>query len=960
MKTSIYESIKHTLVELIHKSNLLVCLSARALSAKRNFLVCLSACFLSACFLACNPSKKTYVIGVSQCSEDSWRKKLNGELRDVTYLHDNVTLRVVSANDDDKLQTRQINAFTDEGVDLLIVSPNQINTVTPAIDRAYDSGIPVILLDRKTGAGKYTAFIGADNEKIGRTIGEYIAMRLGGKGTVVEIRGLGGSSPAIERHKGFVSAISNYPGIRLLASESGNWLQQSGDSVASMLFAKGIVPDYVFGQNDRMAHGAWQAAKRFGLAGRMRFVGIDALPGKGGGIKLVRDGVLDASYIYPTRGDLVMRLALDILEGRPYERDNYMKAALVTKDNAETMLMQAEEMGHISGQLEKLNGRVDFFFTQYSHQKVYFLLCIIILLLVILAFAAFYRMVMVRRRMEREAAEAKMAFFTDMSHDLRTPLTLIADPVERILDDENLTGRQRHMLGIVRRNAALLLKLVGEILDLRKIQGGKMDLTVTEFNLADAVRLWVDDFKPLAASYEVTIVQKADGDLTVKADYYKVERICYNLISNALKYNRKGGTVTVEAVRRGGNVEITVADTGVGIPKDVLGRVFDKFYRVRGGGSGTGVGLAVVKAFAELHGGRVSVKSVEGEGSEFKVELPSLSVDKQTSGKPTGVYHGQTYIQANQTDTLSGHNTSSNPPEGSEPDMQKRRKAWIEDIDDDIDGNRRDMSSTLPSGGLGCVFEPDGTSASRPLVLVVDDNADVREYVAHLLGGEYDVRQAADGKEGLAAALETVPDLIVCDVMMPVMDGLEMCRRVKAETATSHVPVILLTSNAQENQRAEGYDCGADAYITKPFSSKVLLSRVRNLLENRKRLKYVYASGADDEAKDEADPDSRFMADFGRVVRERMSDSSLSVETISSALGLSRVQMYRKVKQLTGQSPVEIIRVTRLKKAEHLLKSTKMTVSEISYDVGFSSPSYFSKCFKDYFGCQPGEMRETN
>lgn len=923
MKTSVFKSMKYALMDLIRKSNLLVCLS----------LVCLSTCFL-----ACTSGKKTYVIGVSQCSEDSWRMKLNDELRDATYLHDNVELHVVSADDNDKHQIRQINTFMNEDVDLLIVSPNQMNTVTPAIDRAYDSGIPVVLFDRKTDSGKYTAFVGADNEKIGRTIGEYIATRLGGKGTVVEIRGLEGSSPAIERHKGFVSAIRKYPGIRLLASESGTWLQQSGDSVAAKMFARGIVPDYVFGQNDRMAHGAWLAARRCGLEGRIRFVGIDALPGEGGGIELVRDGVLDASYIYPTRGDIVMQQALSILEGRPYERDLYMKAALVTKDNAETMLMQAEEMSHISDQLEKLHGRVDFFFTQYSHQKVYFLLCAIILLLVIVAFAAFYRMVMVRRRMERETAEAKMAFFTDMSHDLRTPLTLIADPVERILDDENLTGRQRHMLGIVRRNAALLLKLVGEILDLRKIQGGKMDLTVTEFNLADAVRLWVDDFKPLAASYEVTIVQKADGDLTVKADYYKVERICYNLISNSLKYNRKGGTVTVEAVRRGGSVEITVADTGVGIPKDVVSRVFDKFYRVRGGGSGTGVGLAVVKAFAELHGGRVSVKSVEGEGSEFKVELPQ-KVENAILSTP---------------DTLSKH------PEGREPDMQKQRKAWIEDVDDDIDGNRQGMSSTLTSGGLGYVAEPDGTSASRPLALVVDDNADVREYVAHLLGGEYDVRQAADGKEGLGMALKTVPDLIVCDVMMPVMDGLEMCRRVKAETATSHVPVILLTSNAQENQRAEGYDCGADAYITKPFSSKVLLSRVRNLLENRKRLKYVYASGVDDEARDEADPDSRFMADFGRVVRERMSDSSLSVETISSALGLSRVQMYRKVKQLTGQSPVEIIRVTRLKKAEHLLKSTKMTVSEISYDVGFSSPSYFSKCFKDYFGCQPGEMRETN
>ena len=310
MKTSVFKSMKYALMDLIRKSNLLVCLS----------LVCLSTCFL-----ACTSGKKTYVIGVAQCSEDSWRMKLNDELRDATYLHDNVELHVVSADDNDKHQIRQINAFMKEDVDLLIVSPNQMNTVTPAIDRAYDSGIPVVLFDRKTDSGKYTAFVGADNEKIGRTIGEYIATRLGGKGTVVEIRGLEGSSPAIERHKGFVSAIRKYPGIRLLASESGTWLQQSGDSVAAKMFARGIVPDYVFGQNDRMAHGAWLAARRCGLEGRIRFVGIDALPGEGGGIELVRDGVLDASYIYPTRGDIVMQQALSILEGRPYERDLYMK-----------------------------------------------------------------------------------------------------------------------------------------------------------------------------------------------------------------------------------------------------------------------------------------------------------------------------------------------------------------------------------------------------------------------------------------------------------------------------------------------------------------------------------------------------------------------------------------------------------------------------------------------------------
>ena len=919
-------------------------LTGRLGGASRLFLI-----FFLSLLLSCSNSKKTYVVGVSQCSEDSWRKKLNDELRDATYLYDNVELRVVAANDDDKLQTRQINDFTDGGVDLLIVSPNQMNTVTPAIDKAFDRGIPVILTDRKTGSDKYTAFVGADNEKIGRTIGEYVAARLGGRGTVAEIRGLEGSSPAIERHRGFVSAIKKHPGIRLLASESGNWLQQSGDEVAAGMFAEGVVPDYIFAQNDRMAHGAWQAAKRRGLEGRIRFVGVDALPGKGGGIELVRDGVLEASYIYPTRGDIVMQLALNILEGKPYGRDNYMKAALVTKDNAETMLLQAEEMSHISGQLETLHGRVDFFFTQYSHQKVYFILSVVILVLVAAVLAVLYRMAVVKRRMERATADAKLSFFTDLSHDLRTPLTLIADPVEHILDDGNLTPHQREMLAVVRRNAALLQRLVSEILDLRRIQEGKMELTVTEFNLGYYLRLWVDGFRPLAESYKVSIEYAGDADLTVKADYYKVERICYNLISNALKYNRQGGSVTVKLATRGGKAVISVADTGIGMSKDNARRVFDKFFRAGHGGGGTGVGLAVVKAFAELHGGSVSVKSTEGEGSEFTVELPLSSADEQAS--PTDA-------QPTTPDTRP------NPPEGREPDMQKQRKARIEDVDDGIDDNRQGTSSSLPSGGLGCVSGADGSVSesdrevvSPPQILVVDDNADVRQYVGGLLADHYDVHYAADGKEGLDVALKTVPDLIVCDVMMPVMDGLEMCRRVKRETATSHVPVILLTSNAQENQRAEGYDCGADAYITKPFSSKVLLSRVRNLLENRKRLKYIYATAVDAPQPEPADADSRFMADFRRVVDEHLADSSMGVETISAALGLSRVQMYRKVKQLTGQSPVEIIRITRLKRAEHLLKTTGRTVAEISYDVGFSSPSYFSKCFKDYFGHQPGEAR---
>ena len=342
------------------------------------------------CLLSCSSAREKYVVGVSQCSEDIWRDKLCREIREATYTTDDIRLAIASASDDDRRQSAQIDSLAGLGIDLLIVSPNQLNTVTPAIDRAYDSGIPVILFDRKTGSGKYTAFIGADNVKIGRTMGEYVAARLGGRGTVAEITGLEGSSPAIERHRGFAEALARHPGIRIVAAERGDWQEGSGRKAAERIFASGLRPDFIFAHNDRMAHGAWKAARRHGLIGHTRFVGIDALPGKGGGISLVRDGVLEASYIYPTRGDLVCRLARSILAGKPYERDNYMKAALVTKDNAETMLLQAEEMGHMSGRIEELHGMMDSFFAQYSHQKVYFILCSLILLLATATLAVLY------------------------------------------------------------------------------------------------------------------------------------------------------------------------------------------------------------------------------------------------------------------------------------------------------------------------------------------------------------------------------------------------------------------------------------------------------------------------------------------------------------------------------------------------------------------------------------------
>jgi signal transduction histidine kinase/DNA-binding response OmpR family regulator len=891
--------------------------------------------FLLLSVSACKNGGKRYVIGVSQCSEDIWRDKLNDELRIASFSYDKADIRFASADDNDQRQIEQINKFIDDGVDLLIASPNQMHTISPAINRAFDKGIPVILFDRKTDSHKYTAFIGADNHEIGRVMGECVGTALQGRGNVVEITGLQTSSPAIDRHRGFCDALKRFPGIHLISSVHGDWTKASGQKLMGGVLKDRRDINCVFGQNDRMAMGARQAAEQQGIKQGIIYVGIDGLPTPDGGLHNVANHELAASYIYPTRGDLVMQLAMNILKHKPYQKENYLKAAIVTPENARAMLMQVDEMNHQRTRLIELHGKIDQYLAQYNHQQIYLLLSVIILLLLVGFFIYVYRTIMMKRRLTEETANAKLQFFTNVSHEFRTPLTLIADPVERLLDDEDITASQRSLLQVARKNVNVMLRLVGEILDFRKVQNGKMTVDVTTFDLAEHLRQWLTGFMPAATTKRISIIPDIPQSLTVCTDLDKMERICYNLLSNALKYTHNGGHIRVSASQTGDTFTFVVADDGIGIPRDKVAHIFDRFYQARNSNvGGTGIGLALVKAFSELMGGDVGVKSVEGQGSTFTVTLPVGDISAQsTDGLRT----------AQGTD---GAGTSQSI-DGLRPASANRMEPFSiagETMDKDTEGAE-----------LHRITSP-VADEDKPTVLVVDDNDDVRIYITSLLAAEYDVKQAADGQQGLEKAIKEVPDLIICDVMMPVMDGLEMCDRVKRETATSHIPVILLTARTQEDQRAEGYDYGADAYITKPFSGKVLLARVKNLLANRRLLRDIFSNGEapDDKPKD---ADTQFIDEFRKQVQAQLSDTELNVETLSAGMGLSRVQLYRKIKALTGSSPVELIRITRLKRAERLLKSGGKNISEVSYEVGFSSPSYFTKCYKEYFGVLPGEVK---
>lgn len=901
------------------------------------------------CLASCGgkEANKRFVVGVSQCSEDTWRDKLNEELRIAATYYD-VDLQIKSANDDVRLQTEQIDRFVEQGVDLLVVAPGQV-TISPAIDKAYEKGIPVIIFDRRTRSNKYTAYIGADNHDIGASMAEFMA-NANTEGTeVVELCGLSSSSPAIERDAGFDSVAACRPDISIVKKVYADWTEQGAYRVMDSLLSTPYPAfNCLFAHNDRMAMGARRAVVKHGIDPKtIKFCGIDAMPQQGGGMHLVSEVKLFASSIYPTRGDEVMRLAMKILTHKPYDRENRLSSALVTEANARVLLMQNDETTRQQGHLSELRNRVDKTVSDFKTQRIYLLIMLSALLLLGIAYVYVVSANRAKARLNRQLADSveqqrqmtkhieelthtQLQFFTNISHELRTPLTLIAGPTEQLLEDKTVQGTHRRLLQMVERNTKILIQLVSEILDFRKVQNNKAVLKLNRFNLAETLRLWADDFGAVTSRKGITVKVDAPADAadtTVIADRDKLARVFFNLMSNAVKYTPQDGTITITLRHNDGSFFFTMNNDSVKtISKDDLPHIFERFYQSKGSIGGTGIGLALVKANVDLHHGSISATSSQEEGTTFSITLP----DTQEGYDPDADNDDS---KDNSTKAEQGYVDDSYAPVNVEAAEKAERITNAEDFD-----------------------------ADRPLVLIIDDNNGMRAYLRSILQDHYNVSEAVDGQQGLERARREVPKLVVCDVMMPVMDGLEFTRRLKADTATSHIPVILLTARSLSEQREEGYGTGADSYLTKPFTGSLLLARIDNLIHSRTLLRSLFSGNSKEEEKEEemlGAQDQTFVTRLREVIRDNMGDSDFSVERIGEEIGLSRVQLYRKVKALTGQTPVELLRKARLERGRRLIEKTEKSVSEIAYEVGFTSPSYFNKCFKDEFGISPGAMREN-
>lgn len=874
-----------------------------------------------------------FYVGVSQCSQDEWREKMNAEMQREAMLSHEISLEIRSANDDSSKQKEDIAYFIDKKVDLLIVSPNEAGEVTPAVDEAFDAGIPVVVVDRNVTGDKYTAFISADNVQIGYMQGQYVSDNLHPGEKVIEIMGLTGSTPAMERHKGFIAGLGD-AGVEIVASIDAEWSSDLACQLTDSLLR--IYPDVsmIVAQNDPMANGAYRAAKALYPRNDIKFIGVDALPGKGLGVEAIINGQLDASILYPTGGDVVIQTALKILQRRSYARTTTLGTALIEESNAELMSRLSDEVQHQVSIIEALRREVDDYWEKHSAQTtllyVFIIFMVLLCLFIVLLYHALKKvnalnsilnvqnetlddqrkqLLTLNHELE-EATHAKLMFFTNVSHDFRTPLTLIADPIEQLKVSSHLDEKEKKLVHIADKNVNVLLRLVNQILDFRKYENGKATLNLTGLNLSECMDKWMEAFSLLAFKkhIHVSFLKDEEYEYSNMLDGEKTERIFFNLMANAFKFTPENGTIDVQLTRLSidGNDwhRFTITNSGSGISPEYIQHIFERFYQIDSSHSGgSGIGLALVKTFVDMQGGTIDVESTPKKGTVFTVTLPVTPVEGALS-EPVNLISGELVVSE------------------------------LGDISSDE--NKEEFQSTI---------------------LVIDDNPDVRTLVGSLFCDEYTVIEAANGTSGIQSAMYNIPDLIICDVMMPGIDGLECCKRLKNEVNTSHIPVLMLTACSLDEQRVSGLNCGADAYMAKPFNSRVLIAQVKSLIENRKRIKSVFGDGISLSEENVSKTDKDFVAEFKKAISQRLDDSELSVETLGSLFGMSRVQLYRKIKNLTNYTPIEIIRITRLKAAQQLLASSDLTIAEITYQVGFTSPSYFTKCYKEYFGENPNDTR---
>lgn len=902
-----------------------------------SWLLVIVGLFVSGC--QSKPETRTYRIGFSQCTGgDEWRKTMLTDVKRELGFHPNYTLLYEDAGNSTSRQISQVQSLVERGIDLLIISPNESKPFARVIEAVFRQGIPVILLDRKIDSESYNAYIGGDNLQLGRMAGTFIANQLKGRGRIVEVWGLPSSSPAQERHKGLQEILQKYPAIEVVKELNGQWERDTVRRViASELDGLKNI-DLLFAHNDVMAMGAYEVYRKAGLEKQINFVGIDALPGPSAGMQAVTNGVLKASFLYPTGGEEAIKTAVRILEGKSVNREQILNSIQVDASNVYALKVQSDKLLAQQSDIERQSHRIEALTQTYTSQRntLYLILATLLIALLLGGWALYlFRSKQIAyqtlekqnqeildqkdeiervSQQARVATEEKLRFYSYISHEFNTPLSLILTPTEDLLGKKNIAPHElKNGLALVQKNAYRLLRLVDQMLDLRKSDVGKQHLRASEHDLVAFVREIVFDFRRKAEKQRIDLQLITPlNTLPLWFDAEKLDKVLFNLLSNAFKYTPRGGLIHVRLELLADQIRIQVEDNGQGMSSDERDHAFDLFY------SGSqpfnlakGIGLALSMEFIQLHRGDISVQSTQGEGTTFTILLPL----------------GNSHLKADEIVPASSQRTLPRLP-----------------IDEDADASLQPASLPL--------------SKRAGTLLVIEDNDDLRTFLTMRLGSEFEVIAEPTAEQGWERTLEVIPDLIISDVMLSGMDGLQLTQRVKADMRTAHIPVILLTANRQMEHQIDGVRAGADMYLTKPFNAIYLIETIRTLLANRQKGQQRFASDFVSQSGGSRE-EKKFLNELTRLIEHNLSDPSFGVEKLSREMGISRVQLYRKVQAQLDRNVIDYINDIRLKRAKFLLRETNKSMTEIATETGFSSAAYFTTFFKQHTKKTPSEYRKS-
>lgn len=911
-----------------------------------SFMLVLALCVT--CILSCSHQEANNValIGFSQCCDDAWRDAMNMEIKRELEFHKNIKLEIRKAGNNSAQQISDIRVLLDLGVDIMFISPNESEPLTKIIDSLASLKIPVILLDRKTNSNSYTTYIGADNEEIGREAAKYANDKLKGNIKAIELQLGMTMTPAINRHKGFRSELLLSGSNSIVGAIEDKYGLDELKYRFLELYSSNPNTNLIYAHNDRLAYFASKWLEDVDKREDLLIIGIDGLIGSDGGIQMVLDGKVDASLLYPTGGEQAVTAALDILEGKQVEKQITLSTSVIDRENARMFKLQGDKLLNQQADIERQNELLFIQSESLESQKMFsILLGTFSLLLLFMTGAVFYQLrknkhansqlAEKNKRISNQNVELeqlskatetanreKVEFFTNISHEFKTPLTLILAPTEDLIkNSRNISDADRNQLTIIKKSAERMSRLVGQLMDFRKIDTGNIKLQLEQVELVAFIKEIMSVFVNVqeAKNIDFKFIAQLKRSV-VLADREMLDKVFFNLISNAFKFTAADGFIHVQLAENMENdqVVIKVSDNGRGMSKEHVSHAFERFYQGENySAKGTGLGLSLSKKLIELHNGQITVTSEKGIGSTFSIRLPRH---------------------------LNGEQTAAEPRQNIEDFESVSFKDYM-------------LNELIPQ--TDAIL--DDSKLFEKAILIIEDNRDLVSFLTEKLNTKYRILSALTGEDGIKLAEASIPNLIICDLMLPKMQGDEVVSFLKENVMTAHIPIIMLTAKDSDEQVKASFKQGVYDFVAKPFSYDVLISKIDAVFKNLESFRKFYGRELiyDIAKKKMSENERKLLNNFDSVVQQNYNNSDLNVDFICTAMAMSKVQLYRKIKAITGSTINEYIQSVRVETAKDLLSNTDLSLSEIAHKCGYSSSSYFSKNFKQLVGKTPSEWKKT-